>query len=103
MAEWLEKRYPEATETDTARGILGFALLQQNKAKEAAAMWEKVSPKSTSFAEFSYRAGVTNWSQHITNTREKKQLIQTPSPEREKAVQLLERSITSFESARQTP
>jgi len=99
IAEWLEKRYPDAAETDTARGILGFALLQQGKPREAAAMWEKVSPRSSAFAEYSYRAGVLNWSNHIQNTRDKKQPIQTPSPERTKAVELLERSITSFEAS----
>ncbi|MCS6977608.1 MAG: hypothetical protein NZM31_11450 [Gemmatales bacterium] len=99
IAEWLEKRFPDAPETDTARGILGFALLQQNHPREAAAMWEKVSPRSPSYAEFSYRAGIIYWSQHILSTRENKQPIQTPSPDRDKAIALLERSITSFDAA----
>lgn len=99
IAEWLEKRYPDAAETDTARGILGFALLQQSQPREAAAMWEKVSPRSPSYAEFSYRAGIIYWSQHILTTRENKQPIQTPSADRDKAVTLLERSIASFDAA----
>ncbi len=99
IAEWLQQRYPDAPETDSARAILGFALLQQNHPREAAAMWEKVSPRSPSYAEFSYRAGIIYWSQHILTTRENKQPIQTPSPDRDKAIALLERSITSFDAA----
>jgi hypothetical protein len=99
LARWLEANHPDSLETDTARAALGFIFLQRNQPREAAAVWERVSPRSPSYAEFQYRAGIISWSQHILAMREKQQPIQTPTPERDKAIQLLERSITSFEAS----
>ena len=103
FARWMVEKWPDAVETDAAREVLGYALIQQNKLAEAAAMWEKVSSKSPSYAECSYRAGLLNWSQHVRLTRKEQKPIQTPTPERAKAVALLQRAIAAFAAQKKNP
>jgi hypothetical protein len=98
MATWLEQKWPDEGVTDTARRSLGFAFAEQQKYREAAAMWERVSPKHPAYAECSYRAGALYWNLHVTESRKSEQAVDRSTPERTKAVALLTRSLQATES-----
>lgn len=93
LAMMMEQRWPQATETETARDILGFDLLRNKKYREGAAMLAKVSDKYAGFPKTSYWAGRIHWNLHFQVMREAKKSINSPSPDRDQSIQLLNRCI----------
>ncbi len=100
IAELMEKKWPLASQTDTGRDVLARAYYQQKRLPEAAALWAKVTQKNPAFATASYLGGVTYWSLHVTNSRSAKKPVTAPSPERDRAIQLLERSLKAIDPAK---
>jgi hypothetical protein len=101
LAEFVVQRWPNDPETDSAREILGFALFQQRKMKEAAALYAHVSPQSPGYAASSYRAGALYWALHAAAMREAKRPLTAQSPEADLAVQMLDRAVKAFDALKQ--
>ncbi len=100
VAELMEKKWPQAMQTDTGRDILARTYYQQKRLPEAAALWAKVSPKNPAFPTASYLGGVTYWSLHVANSRSAKKPVTTQTRERDLAIQLLERSLKAIDPAK---
>jgi hypothetical protein len=100
VAELMEKKWPQAPETDAGRDLLARAYFQQQKLREAAALWQKVSPKNPVYASASHLAGVTFWRLHYESARANKKPVTAASPDRDQAIAMLERSIKAIDPAK---
>jgi hypothetical protein len=100
LASVLEQRWPNDSETEAARDLLGFDLLRQKKFREGAAMLAKVTEKYAKFPHCSYWAGRLYWNLHYQAMREAKKPVQTPSPDRDQALALLMRCIKAAEAVK---
>ncbi|MER3417352.1 MAG: hypothetical protein C4297_14250 [Gemmataceae bacterium] len=99
LAKRIVERWPSSPQADQAREILGRAAYQDGQFAQGASFLEKVSPSYPRYAYCSYLAAVGYWNVHVQQVRQKQQPLRTPTPERDKAVGLLERSLKAFEKA----
>jgi hypothetical protein len=100
IASMLEQRWPNDTDTEAARDILGFALMRERKFRESAATLAKITEKYPNFPNCSYWAGRIYWSLHFQAMQEAKKPVQTATPDRDLAVSLLTRCIKAAEAAK---
>lgn len=103
MAELVVKNWPKEPEADEARYWLGFFYQSSGRFREAATLWENVSANSPHHALALAEAGELYFRLHATEMRKENKPLSTPSPDLDKALKLLNRSLEVFDKQKPKP
>jgi tetratricopeptide (TPR) repeat protein len=103
LAELIVKKWPKEKEADEARYWLGFLYVASGRFREAAELWEAVSPNSPHYAQACAEAGELYFKLHVTERRKENQPLSNPSPDSDKALKLLQTSLAAFEKQKIPP